>query len=72
MVADLGRGPPLPVELDGDVDLLLAQPSSADGDARAVQVPGHGPAMDRESISELVDGGTLLVAADQLADFVLA
>jgi hypothetical protein len=37
-----------------------------------VQVPGHGPAMDRESISEVVDGGALLVAADQFADFVIA
>jgi hypothetical protein len=47
-------------------------PIEAQDDARAVQVTGHGSAMDRESIGEFVDEGAFLVAADQFADLVVA
>jgi hypothetical protein len=67
LVTDPAMGRPLSVELDGGADLLLVQSSSSRGDARAVQVPGHGPAVGGESISEFVDGGALLIAADQFA-----
>jgi hypothetical protein len=60
------------MELDGDVDLLPGQPSSAHDDARAVQVPGHGASVDGESISELISGSALLVAADQVIDLLIA
>jgi hypothetical protein len=71
VIAELRRGPSLPVELNGRIDLLLAQSLSAHGDACPAEVPGHGQAMDPEAISELIDGGASLIAANESIDFVV-
>jgi len=71
VVAELRHGPSLPVELNGDIDLMLVQTLSAHGDACPMEVSGHGQAMDPEAICELVDGGAFLVAPNELIDFVI-
>jgi hypothetical protein len=67
-VPDSGEGLAVLVEPDGVVDLAGVQTSAAQGDAVAVQVEGHGVAVDPEPFRQLVDRRSGLVLLGQQRD----
>src|SRR5690606_23115135 len=69
---DPGQRPPLVVEPDRVVDLLLGQAAAAHRNTVAVEDRADGAALDAELITQLVDRGAGLVALDQLPHLVAA
>jgi hypothetical protein len=67
-VADPGEGLAVLVEPDGVVDLAGVQASAAHGHAVAVQVEGHGAAVDPEPFRQFIDRRSAAVLLGQQSD----
>jgi len=71
MVPDPGHGPPLLVEPDGEIYLLLIQPDPSHLDALAMHMPRHRGPVDTKSLGEIINRSPLPVPGDQLAHIAL-